>query len=205
MSDSMADHSPAYDPADWLPAPIQWPTDVADAHHSTARWAARRYRTLLDQLTPAMTVDRWGRPTGVPVYGSLQFAALSARDARRELSVLDAAESWRQHVYDAPARLHQQMADDLRAAAALRADWDEEQARDWREVAHLVRSLANQPTHAELAARRIPGPVRPVRATPDWTPVAIPGRPGWWRHCQPDGAQLDLPSDQPPATPRMCA
>lgn len=33
-----------------------------------------------------------------------------------------------------------------------------------------------------------------VTATPGWTPVAIPGRPGWWRHCLSDGRQLDLPS-----------
>jgi hypothetical protein len=31
-----------------------------------------------------------------------------------------------------------------------------------------------------------------VTATPDWPPVAIPGRPGWWRHCI-DGQQVDLP------------
>jgi hypothetical protein len=31
-----------------------------------------------------------------------------------------------------------------------------------------------------------------VTATPDWPPVAIPGRPGWWRHYI-DGQQVDLP------------
>lgn len=30
-----------------------------------------------------------------------------------------------------------------------------------------------------------------VAATTDWPPVAIPGRPGWWRHCI-DGQQVDL-------------
>lgn len=34
---------------------------------------------------------------------------------------------------------------------------------------------------------------RPVRATPGWPPVAIPGRPGWWRHYI-DGQQVDLPT-----------
>lgn len=33
-----------------------------------------------------------------------------------------------------------------------------------------------------------------VTATPDWPPVAIPGRPSWWRHCI-DGQQVDLPID----------
>lgn len=33
-----------------------------------------------------------------------------------------------------------------------------------------------------------------VTATPDWPPVAIPGRPGWWRHCI-DGKQVDLPTN----------
>jgi hypothetical protein len=31
-----------------------------------------------------------------------------------------------------------------------------------------------------------------VRATPDWPPVQVPGRPGWWRHLI-DGEQVDLP------------
>lgn len=33
-----------------------------------------------------------------------------------------------------------------------------------------------------------------VTAAPDWPPVAIPGRPGWWRHCI-DGQQVDLPTN----------
>jgi len=35
-----------------------------------------------------------------------------------------------------------------------------------------------------------------VTATPDWPAVAIPGRPGWWRHCI-DGQQVDLPHNRP--------
>ena len=31
-----------------------------------------------------------------------------------------------------------------------------------------------------------------VQATADWPPVAIPGRPVWWRHYI-DGQQVDLP------------
>lgn len=36
---------------------------------------------------------------------------------------------------------------------------------------------------------------RPLTATPGWPPVAIPGRPGWWRHLI-DGQQVDLPHNE---------
>ncbi len=39
-------------------------------------------------------------------------------------------------------------------------------------------------------------PPNQVTATPDWPPVRIPGRPGWWRHCI-NGQQTDLPSRNP--------
>jgi hypothetical protein len=35
-----------------------------------------------------------------------------------------------------------------------------------------------------------------VVATPGWPPIAIPGRPGWWRHLI-DGQQVDLPTRDP--------
>lgn len=38
-----------------------------------------------------------------------------------------------------------------------------------------------------------------VTATPGWPPVAVPGRPGRWRHCI-DGRQVDLPHREPPTT-----
>lgn len=34
-----------------------------------------------------------------------------------------------------------------------------------------------------------------VRATPEWLPVAIPGRPGWYRH-HINGQQVDLPTNE---------
>ncbi|MFE0039395.1 hypothetical protein [Streptomyces sp. NPDC059015] len=37
-----------------------------------------------------------------------------------------------------------------------------------------------------------PPPPYEVTATPGWPPVAIPGRPGWWRH-HINGQQVDLP------------
>lgn len=42
-----------------------------------------------------------------------------------------------------------------------------------------------------------------ITATSTWPPVAIPGRPGWWRHCI-DGQQTDLPhreTDPRPTSP----
>lgn len=42
----------------------------------------------------------------------------------------------------------------------------------------------------------LPKPYR-VTATPGWPPVAIPGRPGWYRHHGPDGEQTDLPTNKP--------
>jgi hypothetical protein len=39
-------------------------------------------------------------------------------------------------------------------------------------------------------------PPREVVATPGWPPIAIPGRPGWWRHYI-DGQQIDLPTRDP--------
>jgi hypothetical protein len=38
-----------------------------------------------------------------------------------------------------------------------------------------------------------------ITASPDWPPVAIPGRPGWWRHYE-NGQQVDLPHNERTAT-----
>ena len=178
---------------------ITWPAPVIAAHQATAEWAFQRRRLLLDLVDPTPVLDRWGRPQGIPIYGAPEFARLPEHDPRRDVAVLHAAELWRQHTQRAPERLRRMMSDDLRAAVALRAVWEEEQAVEWRKLVREVRSWANQPTHLELLARRRLGPVREVRATPDWTPVAIPGRPGWWRHCLSDRTQLDLPTDRPPS------
>jgi hypothetical protein len=53
-------------------------------------------------------------------------------------------------------------------------------------------------SHLRLVPDEPPEP-HEVTATPDWPPVAIPGHPGWWRHCI-DGQQVDLPhNDRTPA------
>ena len=45
--------------------------------------------------------------------------------------------------------------------------------------------------HLRLVVDEPPEP-HEVVAAKGWPPVAIPGRPGWWRHCI-DGQQVDLP------------
>lgn len=45
--------------------------------------------------------------------------------------------------------------------------------------------------HLHLVRDEPPQP-HEIEATADWPPVAISGRPGWWRHCI-DGQQVDLP------------
>lgn len=63
--------------------------------------------------------------------------------------------------------------------------WQFVPARDQRDL--TVRASA--PTMPQ------PGHGREVHATPGWPPVAIPGRPGWYRH-HINGRQEDLPGDQ---------
>lgn len=48
--------------------------------------------------------------------------------------------------------------------------------------------------HLRLVVDEPPEPPKPreLEATDDWPPVAIPGRPGWRRHCI-NGQQVDLP------------
>lgn len=51
------------------------------------------------------------------------------------------------------------------------------------------------PSYGDVLGRDPADPDRDqLRATPDWTPVAIPGRPGWWRHWV-DGEQVDRPDN----------
>jgi hypothetical protein len=48
--------------------------------------------------------------------------------------------------------------------------------------------------HLHLVPDEPPPEPYDVTATPDWPPVAIPGRPGWRRHYI-DGQQVDLPTN----------
>jgi hypothetical protein len=73
-------------------------------------------------------------------------------------------------------------------------DWYAEVFGDARAyAARLAKALSRMRSFKEVRdARAKPGPVREVKATPGWGPVAIPGQPGWWRHCI-DGEQVDMP------------
>jgi len=82
----------------------------------------------------------------------------------------------------------------------LRREWEAEQyaaeAAAWEPFRQRLAANRNAPTWAEQQElRRLPPPQK-VTATPNWPPIAIPGRPGWWRHCI-DGQQVDLPDREP--------
>lgn len=54
------------------------------------------------------------------------------------------------------------------------------------------------PSYGDVLRRDPDDPDRDrICATPGWTPVAIPGRPGWWRHLI-NGQQVDTPTEGPP-------
>jgi len=58
--------------------------------------------------------------------------------------------------------------------------------------------MPNSPSYGDVLGRDPADPTRDeIRATPDWTPVALPGRPEWWRHWV-DGTQVDTDSCTPP-------
>ncbi|MGX4738151.1 hypothetical protein [Kitasatospora griseola] len=200
MSDPTDPRSP--EPTDLMVlAPVEMSEGERRAHRLTAKWAANRFLTVLRRIAPAVVLDRWGQPTGIPEYGSPDFARLPPADPRREAALITAAEAWRQHNEQLPDRVHATVLADAATGTAERIVWEaERQAReeaDWRRLAREVRCWANHPTaveHAAFLARRQAAAARTPVATPGWPPVAIPGRPGWHRHLTPDGRQTDLPT-----------
>lgn len=139
-----------------------------------------------EQQVTALGVDQY------PVYGSPAWTSLRAADPRRAAAIIEAAEQWRRH------QAHEQWLDDLlehNPEAWYRlftADANAEAKRVLR-----AERLSSRPTAAEVARRRRSyAEPRPVVATPGWPPVAIPGRPGWWRHHLEGGRQLDMPHRQ---------
>ncbi|GAA2820554.1 hypothetical protein GCM10010441_51140 [Kitasatospora paracochleata] len=174
------------------------------AHRLTARWAADRFLTVLRRIAPTPVLDRWGQPTGIPDYGSPDFARLAPDDPRREAALIAAAEAWRQECEQSPDRIRAMVVAAVSEGTAERIVWEaERQAReeaDWRRLVREVRSWANHPTAAERSAARIrqqETAARTPAASPGWPPVAVPGRPGWRRHVSPGGLQEDRPD---PAT-----
>ncbi|MDV9168730.1 DUF2742 domain-containing protein [Streptomyces sp. W16] len=103
-----------------------------------------------------------------PRYGTREWRELANGDPRKAASMITAAEMWRRY-------------------------GDEDELVAWLHDAYRNRdSLASRRTMAELDAFARPKPAVPVNATPGWPPVAIPGRPGWYRHLV-DGQQVDRP------------
>lgn len=146
--------------------------DPANDH--TALWAEQQITTL--------------GVRAFPEYGSPAWLALRANDPRRAAAIIEAAEKWRRQ------QAREQWLDEL-----LERDpeqWYRHVTADANtEAKRVLRAerLSTRPTAVELARRRTYGEPRPVVATAEWTPVAIPGRPGWYRHHVGDGRQLDLP------------
>ncbi len=146
------------------------------ADDPVALWASAQVTRLLD-----------GRDENevTPVYGSVAWQQLRANDPHRAAAIITAAEEWRRH------RVHEQWLDGL-------LDTDPEQwfryvtAEADAAARKILPALARRPTMEELRARARSVPPRPVRASPGWPPVVLPGRPGWRRHLV-NGQQVDLP------------
>lgn len=104
--------------------------------------------------------------TRPPKYGSAEWHRLAGNDPRKGAAVITAAELWRRF-------------------------GDEEDLLAWfRDASRARTPLASWKTRAELDALAKPKPPRPVQAADGWPPVAIPGRPGWYRHFA-NGRQVD--------------
>ena len=151
-------------------------TETEHAGQVAALWAENTVTNLLDGAREGIAI---------PDYGTPAWARLEARDPVRSAAVITAAELWRRHAAE-QARLDALLdADPVAYFREVTADADHTAAR-------LGRALASTPTHAALVQRRKLRPPHPVTAAPGWTPIGIPGRPGWWRHLI-DGEQVDLP------------
>ena len=171
-------------------APPEPPTSTTPGN-LTALWASARVTELLD-----------GQPaeTELPVYGSRAWHQLPQDDPRRAAAIFTAAEVWRRE------EAERERLDQL--AEADPDGWFTEIVEPANEAARRFlqrekaagRAVSSRPTFAELEQRRRQHPpAHVVQAAPGWTPIAIPGRPGWWRHLI-NGEQVDLPSRSLPAS-----
>lgn len=105
----------------------------------------------------------------LPRYGTREWQQLPDTAPHKVAAVITAAELWRKY-------------------------GDEDGLLAWfREARHARPPLASRKTLTELNELGRPKPARAVQAAPGWPPVAIPGRPGWWRHRGSGGEQVDLP------------
>ncbi|WP_333735790.1 hypothetical protein [Streptomyces sp. IBSBF 2806] len=102
-----------------------------------------------------------------PKYGIREWQHLPNGDPRKAAAMIMAAELWRRY-------------------------GDEQQLMAWfRDATRNRDALASRRTLAELNALAAPHPPRAVQAAEGWPPVAIPGRPGWYRRFV-DGRQVDV-------------
>lgn len=149
----------------------------ASAGDVTEIWAEQQFAAL------GIGTDQY------PEYGSPAWVKLRAEDPRRAAAIIEAAELWRRS-RAREAWLDQLAEDDPeRWFAIITADAEAKGRQTLREL-----KVSSSPTHAELTRRRAQyGPVREVKATSGWPPVAIPGRPGWHRRLI-NGQQVDVPT-----------
>lgn len=128
----------------------------------------------------ALNVKKW------PPYGSAEWLRMEPTDPRRAAAVVEALEL---HRRSAAYRAWLNTLDD--------GDWYAEVFGDARaQAARLCKELGRMRTYRELRDERAkPGPVHQLKATAGWPPVAIPGRPGWYRRLI-DGRQVDLPHNE---------
>lgn len=152
--------------------------ETLTAHSRTRRWAAGQINVLAG-----------GDTTRLPEYGSPAWLALPADDPRRVAAILTAAEAWRGQV------AHDRWLDELYEEDT--AYWLEVVTRDANDYAQeIAPKLARISTAIEQDNARQAmyqrAKARPLVVTRPGEAVAIPGRPGWWRH-NIDGQQVDLP------------
>ena len=127
-----------------------------------------RYDDAVALWASARVTELLGDSEGpAPKYGTAEWHRLAGNDPRKGAAVITAAEMWRRY-------------------------GDEEDLLAWfRDASRARPPLASCKTLAELDALAKPKPTRPVQAADGWPPVAIPGRPGWYRHFV-DGRQVDV-------------
>jgi hypothetical protein len=146
-----------------------------DTPDAVALWASARVTELLvDQHQP------------VPAYGTREWQQLDSNDPRKAAAILTAAESWRRFGHEDLSVIE---------AAEMWRRYGSEVVQWFKEASTPHAPIAERKTVAELEALAKPKPARPVQASEGWPPVAIPGRPGWYR-CLVDGRQVDVQKRQ---------
>lgn len=107
----------------------------------------------------------------LPKYGTREWQHLPGSAPQKAAAVITAAEMWRKY-------------------------GDEAELLDWfRAAGRACSPLADRKTLAELNEAAKHNRPRPVQAAEGWPPVAIPGRPGWYRSLV-DGRQVDVQKRQ---------